>query len=83
MPDAELLKKTSEFMHSGLLKNHTKSNDRKYKIEYEKLTLTCMISEWGDGSIDRKSRYYALYFPGNWLSDLHVEMGMYFLRMKA
>ncbi|CAH9114940.1 unnamed protein product [Cuscuta europaea] len=83
MPAAELIKKTSESMHSGLLKNHKKSNDRKYKVEYEELTVTGSIGEWDDASIDRKSWYYALYFPGNWLSDLHVELGMYFLRMKA
>ncbi|CAH9111528.1 unnamed protein product [Cuscuta europaea] len=35
MPHAELLQKTSEIMHDGLLKNHKRIKERKYKTGYD------------------------------------------------
>ncbi|CAH9090000.1 unnamed protein product [Cuscuta epithymum] len=31
MPTAEMLQKTAEIMHEGLIKNHKKSKEKKYK----------------------------------------------------
>ncbi|CAH9102287.1 unnamed protein product [Cuscuta epithymum] len=83
MPSAAMLEKTAELMHEGLLKNHQKSKDKKYKVGYDDLKIKRVKGGYGGGTIDRKSWYYAIYFPGNWLGDTHVELGMYFLRMKA
>ncbi|CAH9095061.1 unnamed protein product, partial [Cuscuta epithymum] len=82
-PSDKLQEIIIDFMYAGLLRNHEKSGVKKYNAKHEMLKLRNMTPLWNDGRLTSKSWYYAIWFQGNWIQDTHIDVILYYLRVKA
>ncbi|CAH9107505.1 unnamed protein product [Cuscuta epithymum] len=82
-PSDKLQEIIIDFMYAGLLRNHEKSGVKKYNAKHEMLKLRNMTPLWNDGRLTSKSWYYAIWFQGNWIQDTHIDVILYYMRVKA
>ncbi|VFQ65620.1 unnamed protein product [Cuscuta campestris] len=83
MPGEDDLRDVDEFMHKGLLKKHKKEPGRKYCVNEDVLAPSEFKTHYDDKATLTKSWYYEIYFPWGWLSDTHLDVIFYYLRMKG
>ncbi|VFQ73448.1 unnamed protein product [Cuscuta campestris] len=82
MPGEDDLREVDEFMHKGLLKKHKKEPGRKYCVNEDVLAPSEFKTHYDEKATLTKSWYYEIYFPWGWLSDTHLDVIFYYLRMK-
>ncbi|VFQ70636.1 unnamed protein product [Cuscuta campestris] len=83
MPSEDDLREVDEFMHKGLLKKHKTAAGRKYCSNEDVLAPSEFKTHYDEKTTLTKSWYYELYFPWGWLSDTHLDVIFYYLRMKG
>ncbi|VFQ95967.1 unnamed protein product [Cuscuta campestris] len=83
MPSQDDLREVDEFMHKGLLKKHKKEPGRKYCVNEDVLAPSEFKTHYDEKATLTKRWYYEIYFPWGWLSDTHLDVIFYYLRMKG
>ncbi|VFQ59848.1 unnamed protein product [Cuscuta campestris] len=83
MPGEDDLREVDEFMHKGLLKKHKKEPGRKYCVNEDVLAPSEFKTHYDEKATLTKSWYYEIYFPWGWLSDTHLDVIFYYLRMNG
>ncbi|VFQ66372.1 unnamed protein product, partial [Cuscuta campestris] len=83
MPGEDDLREVDEFMNKGLLKKHKKEPGRRYCANEDVLSPSEFKIHYDEKDTLKKSWYYEIYFPWGWLSDTHLDVIFYYLRMKG
>ncbi|VFQ78646.1 unnamed protein product [Cuscuta campestris] len=83
MPAEEALMKVETFMYQGLLKNHLRVSGRKYRAPDDVLDPSLYKGHYDEEETLTKTWYYNIFFPWGWLSDKHLDVIFYYLRMKG